>query len=79
VLIRPRADTEEFRNVLDRHGISVMWGSEFGVNDQYVRLETLEPRNIHVFVETINGAARGKTAIASSARDGLTTKTRASI
>jgi len=79
VLIRARADTEEFRKVLDLHGISVMWGSEFGVSDQYVRLEMLEPRNIQVFVETVNGAARGKTAIASSARDGLATKTRASI
>lgn len=79
VLIRPRADAEEFRNVLDRRGISVMWGSEFGVTDQYVRLETLDPRNIHVFVETISGVVRGKTTIASSARDVLTTKTRASI
>ena len=73
VLIRPRAEAEEFRNILDRRGISVMWGSEFGVSDQYVRLETLEPRNIQVFVETMNGVARGKTTIASSAREGLTT------
>ena len=79
VLIRARADAEEFQDILDRRGISVMWGSEFGVSDQYVRLETLEPQNIHVFVETINGVARGKTTITSSARDALTTKTRASI
>ena len=71
VLIRVRTDAEEFRNILDRHGISVMWGSEFGVSDEYVRLDTLEPRNIHVFLEAINGATPGKTAIASSAR-GLT-------
>ena len=69
VLIRPRADTEEFRNILERRGISVMWGSEFGVSDRYVRLETLEPRNIHVFVETINDAAREKTVVVSSALD----------
>jgi len=69
VLIRARADTEEFRNILERRGISVMWGSEFGVSDRYVRLETLEPRNIHVFVETINGEARGKTVVVSSALD----------
>src|ERR1051326_1173886 len=62
VLIRARVDAKELRSILDQHGIGVMWGSEFGLGDQYVRLETLEPRNIQVFVETINGAAHGKTA-----------------
>lgn len=65
VLIRVRTDVEEFRNILDRRGISVMWGSEFGVSDQYVRLETLEPQNIHVFVEAMNGATPRKTELAS--------------
>jgi aspartate/methionine/tyrosine aminotransferase len=54
VLIRVRADAEEFRSVLARRGIRVMWGSEFGLSDQYIRLETLEPRNIEIFVETVN-------------------------
>ena len=67
VLIRTRADAGELRSILDQHGIRVMWGSEFGLSDQYIRLETLEPQNIHVFVETVNGAAQGKTA-------GLTSK-----
>jgi len=67
VLIRARMDAAELRSVLDQRGIRVMWGSEFGLSDQYIRLETLEPRNIHVFVETVNGAAQGKTA-------GLTSK-----
>ena len=53
VLIRARAEAEELRSILDQHGIRVMWGSEFGLDDQYVRLETLEPKNIHVFVETL--------------------------
>jgi hypothetical protein len=44
-----------------------MWGSEFGLSDQYVRLETLEPGNIKIFIETVNGAALGKDA-------GLTSK-----
>jgi aspartate/methionine/tyrosine aminotransferase len=65
VLIRARIDAEELRSILDQRGIRVMWGSEFGLSDQYIRLETLEPRNIDVFVETVNGA--GKTA-------GLTSK-----
>jgi aspartate/methionine/tyrosine aminotransferase len=54
LLIRSR--TEELRSMLDQRDIRVMWGSEFGLSDQYVRLETLEPQNIHVFVETVKGA-----------------------
>ena len=56
VLIRARTDAEELRNVLDQRDIRVMWGSEFGLSDQYIRLETLEPRNIAIFVETVNGS-----------------------
>lgn len=67
VLIRASADAKELRSVLDQRGIRVMWGSEFGLSDQYIRLETLEPRNIQVFVETVNGAC-GKTV-------GLTSRT----
>jgi len=66
VLLRACLEEEELRSVLDQHGIRVMWGSEFGLSDQYLRLETLEPRNIRVFVETVNGAAQGKTAAISS-------------
>jgi histidinol-phosphate/aromatic aminotransferase/cobyric acid decarboxylase-like protein len=58
VLIRVRADVEQLRGVLDQRRIRVMWGSEFGLTDEYIRLETLEPRNIGIFVETVNGAAR---------------------
>ena len=61
VLIRAR-DVQELRRVLDQRGIRVMWGSEFGLNDRYLRLETLEPRNIEIFIETVNGAALGKAA-----------------
>lgn len=66
VLIRARAEAAELRSILDQHDIRVMWGSEFGLDDRYVRLETLEPKNIQVFVETINGAAHGKSAGLSS-------------
>jgi aspartate/methionine/tyrosine aminotransferase len=54
VLIRACTDVEELRSVFDRRGIRVMWGSEFGLSDEYIRLETLEPQNIGIFVETIN-------------------------
>jgi len=69
VLIRACVDAKELRSILDQRGIRVMWGSEFGLSDQYIRLETLEPRNINVFVETVNVACR-KTV-------GLTSKTAA--
>lgn len=58
VLVRARA--EQLRGVLDRRGISVMWGSEFGLTDDYIRLETLEPRNIEIFVETVNSLSHEK-------------------
>ena len=54
VLIRARIDVEELRSILDQRAIRVMWGSEFGLSDEYIRLETLEPQNIQVFVETIS-------------------------
>jgi hypothetical protein len=65
VLIRARTDAKELRSVLDQRGIHVMWGSEFGLSDQYIRLETLEPRNIQIFVETVNGACRKTVGLTS--------------
>jgi len=65
VLIRALTDAKELRSVLDQRGIHVMWGSEFGLSDQYIRLETLEPRNIQIFVETLNGACRKKVGLTS--------------
>jgi histidinol-phosphate/aromatic aminotransferase/cobyric acid decarboxylase-like protein len=59
VLIRVRAG-EELRSRFDSRRIRVMWGSEFGLTDEYIRLETLEPRNIRIFVEAINGSPYGK-------------------
>jgi aspartate/methionine/tyrosine aminotransferase len=50
VLLRFLADTAVLRTALKQHGIAVMWGSEFGLTDQYVRLETSEPENIGRFI-----------------------------
>src|SRR5437763_1896804 len=61
VLIRASAGAEELQSVFDRHGIFVMWGSEFGMTDEYIRLETLEPRSIKIFVEAVNSLTREKT------------------
>ena len=65
VLIRARMDAEELRSILDQCDIRVMWGSEFGLSDQYIRLETLEPRNIQMFVETVNEACRNTVGLTS--------------
>jgi aspartate/methionine/tyrosine aminotransferase len=70
VLIRARAGAREIRSVFDRRGISVMWGSEFGLTDEYIRLETLEPRNVEIFVEAVNSLSRKKT-VGSVSKTGL--------
>jgi histidinol-phosphate/aromatic aminotransferase/cobyric acid decarboxylase-like protein len=54
VLISHHLSSTELRNNFDRTGIRVMWGSEFGLGDQYIRLETLEPAHVRVFVDVIN-------------------------
>jgi aspartate/methionine/tyrosine aminotransferase len=64
VLIRAHM---ELRSILDQRGIRVMWGSEFGLSDQYLRLETLEPQNIRIFIETVNGIAASQVGIALGA------------
>jgi len=59
VLIRPRANGKELRSILDQRGIRVMWGSEFGLSDQFLRLETMEPPGIRIFIEAVNGKTAG--------------------
>ena len=54
VLIRARAGAERVRPLLQQRNIRVMWGSEFGLTDDYIRLEMLAPRNIEIFVATVN-------------------------
>lgn len=71
VLIRARAGAQELRGVLDRRGISVMWGSEFGLTDEYIRLETLEPRNIEIFVEAVNSLSHEK-SVGPASKAGVT-------
>ena len=54
VLIRLSVDIEVLTQTLAARGILVMWGSECGLNDRYVRLEMLEPANVEQFVRAIN-------------------------
>ena len=51
VLVRVKTDV---KRVLAEQGISVMWGSEYGLSDDYIRLETLEPSHIGAFVDAVN-------------------------
>src|SRR5205807_7178364 len=49
-LLRSKHDTGELRRMLDHSGIRVMWGPEFGLSDQYIRIETTEPGNIQACI-----------------------------
>lgn len=61
VLIRSPVAPDQLRRLFDEERIRVMWGSEFGLANHYVRLETLEPPNIKVFVDAINPCAPTQT------------------
>lgn len=60
VLIRPALETSMLRNFLEQCGISVMWGSECGLTDEYIRLETSEPANIEMFINALKSHLRKK-------------------
>jgi len=51
VLVKVKTDVKQ---ILAEKGISVMWGSEYGLSDDYIRLETLEPSHIGAFVDAVN-------------------------
>jgi len=53
VLVQFPGDAGELRSALRKHGIAVMWGSEFGLTDQYFRLEVSEPENVRVFIDAL--------------------------
>jgi|SRR5215831_6197992 len=58
VLIRPTLEASMLRNSLEQSEISVMWGSEFGLTDEYIRLETSEPANIAIFIKALKSHLR---------------------
>jgi aspartate/methionine/tyrosine aminotransferase len=53
VLIEFLGDAEILRSSLRQHGISVMWGQEFGLTDRYFRLELSEPENVRIFIDAL--------------------------
>jgi histidinol-phosphate/aromatic aminotransferase/cobyric acid decarboxylase-like protein len=59
VLVEFLGDAETLRSGLRQHGISVMWGPEFGLTDRYFRLEVSEPENVRFFIDALRNN-RGK-------------------
>ena len=53
VLLRLQEPVEIVKKRLDEERIVVMWGSDFGLSDEYLRLETMEPSAIEVFIEAM--------------------------
>jgi histidinol-phosphate/aromatic aminotransferase/cobyric acid decarboxylase-like protein len=60
VLVRPALEISLLRQSLEHRGISVMWGSECGLTDEYIRLETSEPANIEIFINALKSLLREK-------------------
>ena len=60
VLIELLEPAEHVRKTLDDNGIQVMWGSDFGLTDRHIRLETIEYPSIEIFVSTINDSVGGQ-------------------
>jgi aspartate/methionine/tyrosine aminotransferase len=44
----------DIKRILAQNRIRVMWGSEYGLSDDYIRLETLEPSHTRAFVNAVN-------------------------
>lgn len=53
VLVKTGPGVSRVRETLDHYGIKVMWGSEFGLTDEYLRLEVSEPENTMAFVAAL--------------------------
>jgi aspartate/methionine/tyrosine aminotransferase len=60
VLLELLGDAEILRSGLSRHGISVMWGPEFGLTDRYFRLEMSEPKSVRAFLDALKADRQRK-------------------
>lgn len=58
VLIRLYGDSAALKGSLEQHRIMVMWGSEFGLTDQFVRLEVSEPENVREVISALAATIR---------------------
>lgn len=60
VLLRLRGDGKILRNSLEHLGIAVMWGAEFGLTNEYLRLETSQPEDVEIFASALATSLVGK-------------------
>lgn len=58
-LIRFFGDAGILRNALAQHRIAVMWGTEFGLPEDFIRLEVSEPENVQALISVLQ-ATSGK-------------------
>jgi aspartate/methionine/tyrosine aminotransferase len=58
LLVRLLDKSRDYRQLLAENGIEVMWGADFGLTDEYIRLELTESASIRIFVEAINGSCQ---------------------
>ncbi|MDT5268371.1 MAG: Aminotransferase class [Acidobacteriota bacterium] len=56
VLIKLLAPSGAVRRLLEDAHIHVMWGSEVGLTDEYIRLETIEHPAVEIFVKELNNS-----------------------
>ncbi|MEW6732937.1 MAG: aminotransferase class I/II-fold pyridoxal phosphate-dependent enzyme [Acidobacteriota bacterium] len=54
VLINLNINPIQLKESFQRHRLQVMWGAEFGLTDEYIRVEMLAPENIEPFVQLVN-------------------------
>jgi aspartate/methionine/tyrosine aminotransferase len=64
VLIKLPPESSGIKESLRENEINVMWGPEFGLTDDYIRLEMLEPANIEILLRTL-AHCQGSEAITS--------------
>jgi aspartate/methionine/tyrosine aminotransferase len=62
LLVRFSGDSRALRSLLEQHGIAVMWGSEFGLADHYVRLEASEPKSIQLLIGALTDLRKRQSA-----------------
>lgn len=58
-LIRFSGDAGILRNALAQHRIAVMWGTEFGLPEDFIRLEVSEPESVQALISVLQ-ATPGK-------------------
>jgi len=59
VLLKALVDIDKLQLILQQENIHVMWGTELGLPNAYIRLEAIETANIKIFVDIVNKSFGG--------------------